>query len=377
MKNYDFEVGPIRPPSEARSLLLRVTRNCPWNRCAFCLTYKGQRFARRQLEEILSDLSNIKAIADEIRSLAWQMGQAGRITGAVANRAYQLGGEKYYHVARWLYYGGSTVFLQDADCLMTSLPQLEQVLIKLKETFPMIQRITGYTRASTLARRDVKELQALNRAGLTRLHVGLESGAAEVLTYMDKGVTPQDAVAAGEKARQARIELCFYVILGLGGQRWREEHVRETARVINAARPRFVRFRTLTVLPGTPLAQRYATGDFPLLSEDEIIFDLRRLLLLLDDEPRYIASDHAMNLLEGVEGNWPEDKAKMLQVIDGYLNLPPAMRLHFRLGRRAGYYRYLEDMADLSRRQMVEKMAAGLSTTELEEAIAAMQRMYL
>ena len=25
-----FEQGPIRPPNEARSLLLRVARNCPW-----------------------------------------------------------------------------------------------------------------------------------------------------------------------------------------------------------------------------------------------------------------------------------------------------------------------------------------------------------
>jgi len=26
-----FEQGPIRPPSEADSLLIRVTRNCLWN----------------------------------------------------------------------------------------------------------------------------------------------------------------------------------------------------------------------------------------------------------------------------------------------------------------------------------------------------------
>jgi len=39
-----FEQGPIRPPSEAYSLLLRLTRNCPWNRCSFCRVYKTKNF---------------------------------------------------------------------------------------------------------------------------------------------------------------------------------------------------------------------------------------------------------------------------------------------------------------------------------------------
>jgi radical SAM superfamily enzyme YgiQ (UPF0313 family) len=43
---HGFEQGPIRPPSEAASLLIRVTRNCPWNRCTFCPVYKGSRFSR-------------------------------------------------------------------------------------------------------------------------------------------------------------------------------------------------------------------------------------------------------------------------------------------------------------------------------------------
>jgi len=34
-----FEQGPIRPPSEANSLLIRITRNCPWNRCTHETVY--------------------------------------------------------------------------------------------------------------------------------------------------------------------------------------------------------------------------------------------------------------------------------------------------------------------------------------------------
>ncbi len=56
MKKIYFEQGPIRPPSEATSLLLRLTRNCPWNRCEFCHTYKEEKFSLRTVEEVKKDV---------------------------------------------------------------------------------------------------------------------------------------------------------------------------------------------------------------------------------------------------------------------------------------------------------------------------------
>jgi len=49
-----FEQGPIRPPSEAHSLLVRVIRNCTWNRCTFCPVYKGSGSSLRPLEDVLA-----------------------------------------------------------------------------------------------------------------------------------------------------------------------------------------------------------------------------------------------------------------------------------------------------------------------------------
>jgi radical SAM superfamily enzyme YgiQ (UPF0313 family) len=51
-----FETGPIRPPSEATSILLRITRNCHWNKCAFCPVYKHERFSIRKVDEIKRDI---------------------------------------------------------------------------------------------------------------------------------------------------------------------------------------------------------------------------------------------------------------------------------------------------------------------------------
>ena len=55
MKN--IEIGPIRPPSESNSLLVRVTRGCHWNKCYFCGLYKSMRFSMRPIEEIIEEKS--------------------------------------------------------------------------------------------------------------------------------------------------------------------------------------------------------------------------------------------------------------------------------------------------------------------------------
>ena len=52
----DIEIGPIRPPSESNSLLIRVTRGCHWNKCYFCGLYKSMRFSMRPIDETIEDI---------------------------------------------------------------------------------------------------------------------------------------------------------------------------------------------------------------------------------------------------------------------------------------------------------------------------------
>ena len=67
-----FELGPIRPPSEAYSLLLRITRNCPWNRCKFCGLYKGEKFSIRPVDHVIRDIDTIRHYVDEIGRIMQQ-----------------------------------------------------------------------------------------------------------------------------------------------------------------------------------------------------------------------------------------------------------------------------------------------------------------
>ena len=212
----------------------------------------------------------------------------------------------------------------------------------LKETFPSIDRITTYARAKTVAKKTVEELQDLYRAGLSRIHIGLETGYNPLLEYMKKGVTAHEHIEAGRKVKASGISLSVYVILGLGGKKMWREHATETAKVLNQINPDFIRVRTLKVLKIMPLYQKIEKGEFALLSDDEIVHEERLLIENLNGITSTFASDHILNLLEEVEGKLPEEKGKMLAMIDRYLALSSEEKANFRLGRRTGVYRSVE-----------------------------------
>ncbi|HPV50765.1 MAG TPA: radical SAM protein [Smithella sp.] len=348
MKCY-FEQGPIRPPSEAASLLIRVSRNCPWNKCAFCHTYRGTKFELRSVEDVKKDIQNMKEIADEIVRFSWKLGEGGRINRNVLRAIYNS--EDFYHdniysVAAWLYFGGENVFLQDANSLILKTPDLVSILDFLKEKFPDVQRITSYCRSHTAARKSIAEFEQLKKAGLSRIHIGMESGSDEVLSFIRKGVTSADHIRAGLNIRGAGIELSEYVIPGLGGERFTRQHALETARVINAINPDFIRLRTLHVVPGTDLDELMNKGEFKPLADDDILREIKLFIENLDVRGTYLASDHILNLLEELEGNLPDDRQNMLAAIEKYFKLSAEDRLVFRLGRRSGSLRKLDDLAD-------------------------------
>ncbi len=87
-----------------------------------------------------------------------------------------------------------------------------------------------------------------------------------------------------------------------------------------------------------------------------------------------------MNLLEEVEGKLPEDKEAMLAVIGRYLGLPPEEKLLFRLGRRGGDLRPLDELDDpLMRRRLQTVMRDLISLTggDVEKLIAELGDRYI
>lgn len=355
-----FELGPIRPPSEAYSLLIRVTRNCPWNRCKFCHIYKGEKFQLKSVEEIKQDIGTAKVIQDKIKGLAWKSGYGGRLREVAAMVVNNPPNNAYRNVALWLYAGGKSAFLQDANTLIMKTSELVEVIKFLRETFPSISRITSYARSKTAAKKSVEELIELCEAGLSRLHIGLESGYDPLLQFIDKGVTAADHIAGGRRVVASGISLSEYVILGLGGKKMWREHAIHTAKALNEINPDFIRVRTLTMNDRTPLLREVENGNFIRLTDEEILEEEKLLIEHLECDSNFV-SDHISNLLQEIEGKLPEAKEKMLAIINRFQALSAEERANFRIGRRLGIYNRIDDLNDTLRHEEVKRIIDRLS----------------
>jgi len=377
--SHTFELGPIRPPSEAYSLLIRATRNCSWNRCQFCPVYKGSKFELRPVGEIMKDIEAIEAISEGIKEMAWKMGYGGRVREVAAMFSNQPQyGQCVCHVALWLGTRGKTAFLQDSNTLIMRTPELTQVITFLRKTFPSLNKVTTYGRSHTATRKSLAELKELKDAGLDRIHIGLETGYDPLLVYMEKGCTAENHIEGGKKVKEAGISLCEYVMPGLGGKKMSQEHARETAKVLNEIDPDYIRLRSLHVSPTMPLWAKVQDGDFELQTEDEVVKEIGVFIENLQ-VASYLKSDHILNLLMEVEGKMSEDKGKCLNIINKYLSLPDEERLNFKVGRRTGLYNRLADLSDSYKHERIEEAIRRLKAqgSDVEEAIVKLKNSFI
>jgi len=295
-----FEQGAIRPPNEANSLLVRVTRNCPWNRCHICPPFKGLKFSKRSVEEVKKDI-------DEMASV--------------------------YPTGRG---GPESAFLQDADSLVVPTEELLEIIGYIRKRFPSVHRVTTYARAKTMKRKSIEDLKKLKAAGLVRIHSGMESGSANVLKLIRKGNTPDDILSGGLHVVSSGISLSEYIMPGVGGRRFSEEHAIETAKILNRIRPDFIRVRTLAIHPMSPLARMAAEGDFEPMTDAEIVKEIRLLLENLEEMPAHLhCGDFSLNLLMQVDGRLDRDRQAMIAEIDRFLSLDPVQQKAFSLIQRS------------------------------------------
>ena len=277
-----YEGTIYRPPSESHSLLIQCTIGCPHNRCTFCAMYKDKKFRIRPVADIRQDLASAReCYGENVQSL----------------------------------------FLPDGNTILMKTVELIEILNYARQLFPKLSRITMYGSAQFLNLKSLEELTALREAGLDRIHSGMESGDDVTLQRICKGSTAEQIVAAGRKVIQAGMELSEYVLIGIGGQERTREHALESARVLNAINPDFIRLRTLIPMPGTPLFESYRKGEFHLLGPHQALEETRLFIDNLTVDATQLFSDHHSNYA-WVHGRLPVDKTRMIGKIDELLLMP-------------------------------------------------------
>ncbi|MEN6620285.1 MAG: radical SAM protein, partial [Smithella sp.] len=328
----------------------------------------GAHFSRRSLDEVLTDIERAKALDDLMRargigipeytgddyeklsSIADEIKKSGKAAGEIVTDIAEGSDmeetdprlawfsswfkqqpsllDNLTHLLTWHLAGGKTCFLGDADGLILKPEFTTAVISAVKSNFPSIQRFTVYGRTKTAAGvRSLDDLRMLAEAGLNRVHFGIESGSDAVLNLINKGETSAEHIEGCLKIKEAGLSCSIYVMPGLGGVKYSEEHARETARVINEVAPDFVRPRTLEIFPRTPLEQALKDGEFEECSEEHVVRELRILINEINAETE-ILSDSASNLLD-LNGRLPQDKDRLLKTIDNYLALSARNKLVF------------------------------------------------
>jgi radical SAM superfamily enzyme YgiQ (UPF0313 family) len=266
----------IRPPSEAGSFLLQVTEGCSHNRCAFCVTYKFVRFARRPLSKLKDEIDLASSYKPSI----------------------------------------SRVFLCDGDAMCLGAEELVPVLDHLNLRLPRLERVGVYANARDILTKSPDELRLLESKKLGIAYLGLESGNDEILRRMHKGASAEEMVQAVCKARDAGIDMSVIVLLGLGSNDMSRQHAKDSAAAVSRMNPTYLSALTLMLLPGTSLYRDYTRGDFELMNPEGILQELRWFLEGVDVEEECVfRTNHASNYLP-IGGKLPEDKDNMLAMID-------------------------------------------------------------
>ncbi|MBZ4658752.1 MAG: radical protein [Desulfacinum sp.] len=278
MDGLHYEGMIIRPPSEAESIILQVTRGCSHNKCTFCGTYKGVRFR----------------IKDD----------------AIIDRDIDYAARNLQFLRR--------VFLADGDALILPQERLAGILQKIRARMPWIQRVGLYGNAKSILRKSPQELEKLRDLGLGIVYLGVESGDPQTLKDIRKGVSREKMVEAGRRIREAGIKLSVTVLLGIAGRGRSLEHARATGSILSEIDPNYVGALTLMVLPNTELGRRAREGTFELPEPHELLVELREMLAHTHMSRGLFLSNHASNYLP-LKVKMPSDKEKALALIDAAL----------------------------------------------------------
>jgi radical SAM superfamily enzyme YgiQ (UPF0313 family) len=206
-----------------------------------------------------------------------------------------------------------TLFFPAGNSIAVETDELCEICRFAKKTFPRLERVTVYGSSRYILQKGPQDMKRLADAGLSRIHVGLESGDDEILKRIRKGSTAAEQVRAGRMTMEAGIELSLYVILGIGGKERTREHARETARVLTDISPDFTRLRTFVPKIGTPLLRDVERGVFQMLGPRGILRETEEILREIDS-PTFLTSDHYTNYID-LEGRLPEDRRKLLDRI--------------------------------------------------------------
>lgn len=271
----NYEGALYRPPSEARSLIIQATVGCAHNGCTFCSMYKDKKFRIKPVEDILKEIE----------------------------------------ASSKMYSSFEKIFIADGDAMIMNTDDLVLILDKIKEDYPRCKRVGIYATPKAVLLKSSEELIRLREKGIGIVYMGIESGDDETLKAINKGATADEIVQAGRKVKAAGMALSVTLISSIAGKEKSEQHALKSAEIVSLINPEYASFLTLMLEEGTPLYKDHLKGAFRMLSEEDIMREIRLFLENVEAPGCIFRANHASNYVS-LAGTLNEDRERLISEID-------------------------------------------------------------
>ena len=190
----------ILPPDQYMAVVLQATEGCSFKTCTFCTFYKDRPFRIKSPDEFRQHAQNVRDFLGEGLSLR------------------------------------RTIFLGDANALVVPMKKLLPLLDIVHAVYDVeaMGGIYAFLDGFSGEKKSVVDYTRLHQRGVKTVYVGLESGSPNLLQFLHKPGTPEDAITAVRSLKAAGIAVGVIILLGAGGHQYADEHIRDTITALNA-----------------------------------------------------------------------------------------------------------------------------------------------
>lgn len=270
-----YEGQICRAPMERGSYMLPVSVGCSYNACKFCTLFKHLQYRELPVAQIEQELQRVK-----------------RLNG-----------------------NPKKVFLGDGNAFGMETERLLEILDLIRVYFPDVDEVNMDATVTNIHEKSDRELKELQEAGVRHLYLGIESGLADVLAFMNKDHTLEQAYTEIARIRQAGMIYDAHIMTGVAGKGRGIENAEKTAEFLNATSPRHVINFSMFLHREAPLYREIMRGNFSPADEVENLREEKCLLEHLHvDGLKY---DGFHDFLEfRVRGTFPEDQERMIAKVE-------------------------------------------------------------
>lgn len=268
--NYEGQI--CRAPMERGAFMLPVVVGCSYNGCKFCNLFRHLKYRKLPVEQIEAELRRVKE------------------------------------------YGGSPkrIFLGDGNAFDLPMGELSTILQLVKSYFPQCEMINMDATVTGILKKTREQLKELYKLGARHLYLGIETGLNDVLSFMNKDHTLEEAYEAIERLQEAGLIFDAHIMTGVAGKGRGEENALVLAEFLNKTHPAHVVNFSMFLHKEVPLCREVERGAFSQADELECLREELSLIERAGTEEYPISYDGFHDFIEfRVRGILPRDREKM------------------------------------------------------------------